>query len=104
MAAIVRKLQRLLDGIDFGDDGAEDKEDIQETLDEMEDAIGEGHDVTNSAGRLERRLNRMVERAKKNDGQPKPPGKKTPAKTTTEGDGEPKTERTHAASKSWFGA
>jgi hypothetical protein len=104
MPAIVRKLQRLLDSIDFGED-TEDKEDYQETLDEMEDAIGREEDVSSSASRLEKRLTRMAEKAKSKEGQPKPPGKKdSPAKKTPEGDGDAKTERTHAASKSWFGA
>jgi hypothetical protein len=107
MAAIVRKLQRMLDSIEFDD--PDDKEDYQETLDEMDDAVDGGQDVSSSAARLERKFDRLIAKAKdKSDSQPKPPGKKGNSSSGSASDKKPeetgKPERTHSASSTWFGA
>jgi len=87
-------------------DDAEEREDLEAQLDEMEDAETDGADVTRASDRFKRRLARLAaasESGGKNKGGPNPPGKRKPAskdQDEDEGEGKPK----HSASKSWFGA
>jgi hypothetical protein len=104
--AIINKARRALANI--GDAlSDEDREEMHDLLDEAEEASDDGQDVTKSIERLTGRINRAKEKAAENKksgkgGQPKPPaGKKDEGSS---GNGEGKSERTHSASRTWFGA
>jgi hypothetical protein len=104
--AIINKARRALASI--GDAlSDEDREEMHDLLDEAEEASDDGQDVTKSIERLTSRINRAKEKATEDKksgkgGQPKPPASKKDDGGSGDSDGKP--ERTHSASKSWFGA
>lgn len=109
MAAIIKQLQRLFDSVEWreGDDD-EERDDLQDTIDEMEEALEEGADVGRGGDRLRKRLERAKASRNTKDngkGNPPPPGKKDNPGQKSDGDKgkQKKPAAKHGASRTWFG-